>query len=524
MSPISHLLILFFVFFSPLTVAVADQSNANNPKQESDANNEEKEFVRLDLIHRHHPEVVKRLHDEIKVDKMEDRIKDIRYHDQSRLRAISVHMNWTKVVENAEEKEKKEASSSNLPPQSQTPIALKTYPGADFGSSEFFVQLKLGTPPQKFTMIADTGSDLLWTRCRYRRCRGDCSNPSPIHKMRNRMRERFIYALYANQSSSFSPIPCSSKQCIQDFSELGGQPDCPTPNSPCSYTYSYLSGDRAMGIFATETVTVRLTNGKEKQLKDILYGCTEEITDSQFLDGADGLIGLGSSIYSFVYKAAENNVGGGFSYCLADHLRNITAISYFVFGTPSPKTFAASTSSPIGPPATTRLITGGRYSCYYGVQLAGISVDGQILNIPPHVWNIKSGCGTILDTGTSLTMLTAPAHDAVIEAMAPKIEKFGRMERDVKGEREKNFKLCFNDTQWNFGMLPKLGFHFEGGAVFEPPDRSYIVSASYQCSCIAITSLPFPSINILGNIIQQTYLWQFDLLKGSVTFAPSDCA
>ncbi|XP_022947059.1 aspartic proteinase NANA, chloroplast-like [Cucurbita moschata] len=518
MSPISHLLILVFVFvfvfFSPLTVAVADQSNANNLKQESDANNEEQEFVRLDLIHRHHPEVVKRIDDEIKVDSVEDRIKDIRYHDQNRLRAISAHLNWTKVVENAEEKEK-EVSGSNL---SQTPIGLKTYPGADFGSGEFFVQLKVGTPPQTFTLIADTGSDLLWTKCRFRRCRGDCSHLSPMHKMRNKMRGRFRYALYANQSSSFSPIPCSSKQCIDDFPDLGGQPDCPTPNTPCSYTYSYTGGERASGIFANETVTVRLTNGKEKQLKDILFGCTEEVEVTDFMKGADGLIGLGSSIYSFVYKAAENNIGGGFSYCLADHHRNTTAISYFVFGTPSPKTFSATTSSPIGPPATTKLFTGGQYSCYYGVQLIGISVDDQILNIPRHVWNIKSGCGTILDTGTSLTMLTAPAHDAVIEAMAPKIAKFGRM------EKQRNFELCFNDTEWNFGMSPKLGFHFEGGAVFEPPDRSYIVSASYQCSCIAITSLPFPSINILGNIIQQTYFWQFDLLKGSVTFAPSDCA
>lgn len=33
------------------------------------------------------------------------------------------------------------------------------------GNGEYLTQIGLGTPPQRFTAIVDTGSDLLWTQC-----------------------------------------------------------------------------------------------------------------------------------------------------------------------------------------------------------------------------------------------------------------------------------------------------------------------------------------------------------------------
>lgn len=279
---------------------------------------------------------------------------------------------------------------------------------------------------------------------------------------------------------------------------------------------SYTGGASAKGIFAWETLTVGLTNGKEKQLHNSIIGCTESVQGSVF-GGADGVMGLGTSSYSLTYKAAENANGGGFSYCLVDHLTDQRAISYFVLGIPTPSTSASTSSAKLPAKMTyTKLYVGDPYSSFYGVDLIGISANGIMLNIPSRVWDINSGGGTIIDSGTSLTILAAPAFDMVMEALTPRLKKFQQLEIEP-------FDFCFNNSQYTHEMAPKLRFHFGDGTVFEPPTKSYIVSVGKFISCIGFVSMPFPANNIIGNILQQNHLWQFDFQKRRVGFAPSEC-
>lgn len=222
MSPISHFCFFFLFFFLSVHNALGGH---------------DQETVKLDLLHRHHPQVAEKLHGNMKVEDLNDRIKDIHDHDLKRYQTISTSLNRKQIEEKLKaEAEVEAAKDPILPPTSPTPIGLKMISGSDYGSSEYFVQLKVGTPPQTFMLIVDTGSDLTWIKCRYRRCIGNCSSKAN-HKSRNERKMRFRNAFLANYSSSFKTIHCSSTTCTTDLADLFSIGECKTPTSPCIYDY-----------------------------------------------------------------------------------------------------------------------------------------------------------------------------------------------------------------------------------------------------------------------------------------------
>lgn len=232
----SYFLILsssfFFFFFFLLSVQIAF-SDQDHDRHRDHQQQQEAEAVRIDVMHRHHPDVHEKLHgDTKKIENMNDRLKDIHEHDHKRHRSITKSLNRNQVEEDTTAL----APDPVIPPASPTPIGLKMISGSEFGSSEYFVQLKVGTPPQTFMLIVDTGSDLTWVKCRYRRCIGNCT-ANANHKSRNEKKVKFNNALLANQSSSFQTIPCSSKMCSEGLAELFSLKECETPTSPCRYDY-----------------------------------------------------------------------------------------------------------------------------------------------------------------------------------------------------------------------------------------------------------------------------------------------
>lgn len=111
--------------------------------------------------------------------------------------------------------------------------------GRDYGIGQYVVQVKVGTPPKKFRLIADTGSELTWMRCMYDR-------------QRPRRRRPGVF-LPAN-SSTFTTIPCPSRTCKVDLMNLFSLARCPTPSSPCAYDFRYVY-DRILLWFITRPVS-----------------------------------------------------------------------------------------------------------------------------------------------------------------------------------------------------------------------------------------------------------------------------
>ncbi|KAK8618439.1 hypothetical protein V6N13_132431 [Hibiscus sabdariffa] len=348
-------------------------------------------------------------------------------------------------------------------------VELPLRSASDLGSFGYFVSMRIGIPPKKYLMSLSTCTVLTWIKCR-----NECQNCSDT---------RFNQP---SESRTYRSIPCSSNYCTSDLIQSNANEVCPKPDAPC--------------------------RGKQKvRLENITIGCTEEIT-SKFNKSLDGEIGLGVEYQSFAGKALRQTNTTSFAYCLVDSWSPINVSGYLVFGR---------VDQVPNMQETDLLVGHWTWSKYYHLNVSGISVDGIMLDIPSDVWlydpNGRTG-GMILDTGSPLSWLAAPAYDKLVQAFLPSITKFPK----PKDNQSIALQHCFDfTTGYNETLMPKLAIHFGNGAKFEPLVKSYVVGDDVKClGFVRLDGVPTSSI---GNILQQNHLWEFDLFNEKLRFAPSTC-
>ncbi|XVF87469.1 hypothetical protein PTKIN_Ptkin18bG0122400 [Pterospermum kingtungense] len=446
--------------------------------------------VRFKLIHRHSPE----LGDSNGTStfgppsSQRERIKQLLYSDKARHQTISHRLSLRR--KNAELK----IMSNGRHAEAEFPLRAGA---ADIGSGQYYVSLRVGYPPKKYLLMADTGSDLTWIKCKYK-CE-DCSKGG----------EEISGRVYNPASSrTFKPIPCNSQTCGQlELQSFADNNNC-TPTAPCPFDYRYGEATRVLGFYGNDTVKFRLQNGHKIKITDVMVGCTEKITQSRgdFRE-IDGIMGLGCTEHSFAVKAARI-FGHKFSYCLVDHMSHGNVFNYLHFG--------EVTDPPPQKLQYTKLLL-GMIAPFYALNVSGVSVDGKLLDIPPYIWDFHKDGGVITDCGTSLTAFPKPAYDQIVAALEPFIRKFKKV--DVR----EGLEHCFNITGFQDSAIPQLAIHFADGTKYAPPVKNYIIYYDKGIKCIGVRALPWPSISIIGNIFQQNHFWEFDLQNGRMGFAPSSC-
>ncbi|KAJ0263903.1 hypothetical protein HA466_0023490 [Hirschfeldia incana] len=369
--------------------------------------------------------------------------------------------------------------------------------GFEFGAAQYFAEIMVGTPAKKFRVVVDTGSELTWVNCRFQ------------GKGQEKLEKREVFK--AEGSSSFKTIGCMTKTCKVDLMNLFSLAVCPTPQTPCSYDYRYADGSTAQGVFAKETFTLGLTNGNVTSIPGLLIGCSSS-TKGDSLRVADGLLGLAFSDYSFTSKAT-NIFGAKFSYCLVDHTSHKNISNYLIFGsTPSSTT----TKAPARRSARLEL---NLLPPFYTISIVGISIGDTMLNIPPLVWDVTKNGGTILDSGSSLTFLADVAYKAVVSGLERHLAGVKR----VKPEGLP-MEYCYDTSKFDDSKLPQLSFHFKGGARFAPYRKSYLIAtAAPGVRCLGFVPAGAQGPNVIGNIMQQNHLWEFDLATSTLSFSPSTC-
>ncbi|KAJ7982114.1 aspartyl protease family protein 2 [Quillaja saponaria] len=468
LRPILFIFITLFLF--PIII------HGLNLKGKKDLNT-----MRVQLIHRHDSRFSG---NNMKTTQLE-RIKEFAHRDSIRYHMIS----------------QRRVGKSHRKKDRETSFELPIQGGRDFETGEYFVLVKVGTPAQKFWLIADTGSDLTWFNCRY-----GCGNNCSTHRGRSKIKNRRVF--HAERSATFGKVTCSSGTCAQ-LSSLSSLTNCPNPSDPCQYAYQYADQSIAFGFFANDVMNVGLRNGRKEKLHNMIFGCTQSTVDGPVVNGGiDGVLGLSYSKDSFAVKAALE-YGGKFSYCLVDHLSHRNVSNYLTFG--GDKDYNTKLLSDIR--ETKLVIT----ETFYAVNVLGISIGGDMLNIPAEVWDENRGGGTILDSGTTLMVLARPAYDPVMAALAKSLTKY------VKLPASDELEFCFNATGFDESSVPRLSVHFADGARFEPPVKSYVIDATPGEKCIGFLPSNGPGYSVIGNIMQQNHLWEFDLLQSTVRFASSSC-
>lgn len=389
-------------------------------------------------------------------------------------------------------------AAESVKPTSQLVATLES--GVSLGSGEYFMDVFVGTPPKHFSLILDTGSDLNWIQC------------LPCHDCF----EQHGSPYNPKDSSSFRNVSCHDPRC-----SLVSSPDPPRPcksdNQTCPYFYWYGDQSNTTGDFALETFTINLTSSTGQSefrgVENVMFGCGH--WNRGLFHGAAGLLGLGRGPLSFSSQL-RSVYGHTFSYCLVDRNSNISVSSKLIFG--------EDPSLMVHPNLNFTSFVAGKENpadTFYYVQVKGIMVGGEILNIPADVWRLspEGAGGTIIDSGTTLSYFADPAYQVIKAAFMKKVKDYPQV-RDFPV-----LDPCYNVSGVEKVELPDFAILFEDGAVWNFPVENYFIWLDpEEIVCLAILGTPRSALSILGNYQQQNFHILYDTKKSRLGFAPMQCA
>lgn len=354
------------------------------------------------------------------------------------------------------------------------------------GNGEFLMDLAIGTPALAYSAIVDTGSDLVWTQCK------------PCEECFNQSTPLFDPA----SSSTYSALPCSSSLC----SDLPTS-SCTSSGNRCGYTYTYGDSSSTQGVLATETFTL----AKEK-LPGVAFGCGDTNEGDGFSQGA-GLVGLGRGPLSLVSQLGLDK----FSYCLTS-LDDAGGNSPLFLGSTVADISEAAATSPV---QSTPLVKNPSQPSFYYVTLTGVTVGSTRIALPSLAFAIQDDGtgGVIVDSGTSITYLEVRGYRALRKAFA------AQMTLPTADGSEIGLDLCFKAPADGVDRVevPKLVFHFDGGADLDLPAENYMVLDS-GTGALCLTVMASRGLSIIGNFQQQNFQFVYDLAGDKLSFAPVQCA
>lgn len=366
----------------------------------------------------------------------------------------------------------------------------------DNSAGAYNMNLSIGTPPVTFSVLADTGSSLIWTQCAP--CTECAARPAPPFQPAS--------------SSTFSKLPCASSLC-----QFLTSPYLTCNATGCVYYYPYGMGFTA-GYLATETLHVGGAS-----FPGVAFGCS---TENGVGNSSSGIVGLGRSPLSLVSQVGV----GRFSYCLRSDAD--AGDSPILFGSLAKVTGGNVQSTPLleNPEMPS--------SSYYYVNLTGITVGATDLPVTSTTFGFTRGAGaglvggTIVDSGTTLTYLVKEGYAMVKRAFLSQMAT-ANLTTTVNGTRF-GFDLCFDATAAGGGSgvpVPTLVLRFAGGAEYAVRRRSYVgvvaVDSHGRAAVECLLVLPASeklSISIIGNVMQMDLHVLYDLDGGMFSFAPADCA
>ncbi|CAH8349779.1 unnamed protein product [Eruca vesicaria subsp. sativa] len=355
----------------------------------------------------------------------------------------------------------------------QEEIEAPLISGTTQGSGEYFTRVGIGNPAREVYMVLDTGSDVNWLQCAP--CAECYHQTEPIFE--------------PTSSSSYTTLPCDAPQCkALEASQCR--------NDTCLYEVSYGDGSFTVGDFATETFTIGSTS-----VDNVAVGCGHR-NEGLFV-GAAGLLGLGGGLLALPSQLDTTS----FSYCLVD--RDSDSSSTVEFGTDLPS------DAVVAPLLRNHLL-----DTFYYVGLAGISVGGEMLDVPATAFEMdeSGGGGVIIDSGTAVTRLQTRVYDSLRDAF---VRGTTDLERAAGGVAM--FDTCYDLSSKTTIEVPAVAFHFSGGNVLALPAKNYMIPVdTVGTFCLAFAPTA-SSLAIIGNVQQQGTRVGFDLANSLIGFSTNKC-
>ncbi|XP_062232387.1 aspartic proteinase nepenthesin-2-like [Phragmites australis] len=341
----------------------------------------------------------------------------------------------------------------------------------------FIFNLSVGTPsPQNISSILDITSSLVWSQCAP--CTACLPPPAPTFQ--------------PNLSPTFVKLPCGSQTCQQVLKQTCA---ADATDDSCGYIAIYDEDTNTTGYLATDTFTFDST-----QIPGLVFGCSS--TSVGDFSGASGIFGFNRGPLSLVSQLHLS----WFSYFLAPE--DFDSGVFFQLGGDDNVTWTQNSPS-------TRLLTSPLHPDLYFVNLTGIRVNGEDLDIPAGTFDFRANGsgGAFLSTTMPVTFLEEAAYNIVRQAFVNSIAS-----QPVNGS-ELGLDLCY--TMQSNVTVPKLTLVFHGtNATMELNKYNYFFADNTTgLECLSI--LPSPagvSLSLLGSLLQTGTIMTYDITNEKLIF------
>ncbi|KAK8512432.1 hypothetical protein V6N13_083019 [Hibiscus sabdariffa] len=343
----------------------------------------------------------------------------------------------------------------------------------------YTTRLWIGTPPQEFALIVDTGSTVTYVPC------SSCAHCGKHQDPR----------FQPDLSDTYQPVKCNPS-C-----------NCDDEQKQCTYDRRYAEMSSSSGVLGEDVISF----GNESELvpQRAVFGCENRETGDLYSQRADGIMGLGRGQLSIMDQLVDKNViGDSFSLCYggmdvgggAMVLGNITPPPEMVF----------SHSDPFRSP-------------YYNIELKEMHVAGKRLKLPAGVFDGRHG--TVLDSGTTYAYLPKDAFVAFKDAILREVHLLKR----VRGPDPNFDDICVSGAGRDVSQLsknfPEVEMVFNNGNKLLLSPENYLfrhtkLSGAY---CLGI----FPnteSTTLLGGILVRNTLVTYDRGNDRIGFLKTNCS
>ncbi|OIT33111.1 PREDICTED: aspartic proteinase-like protein 2 [Nicotiana attenuata] len=338
----------------------------------------------------------------------------------------------------------------------------------------------IGTPPQKFALIVDTGSTVTYVPC------------SECKKCGNHQDPKF----QPEMSSTYQSVKCN-KAC-----------PCDHKRQQCIYERRYAEMSASYGLLGEDIIS--FGNLSELAPQRAVFGCEIAETGDLYSQRADGIMGLGRGDLSIVDQLVEKHViSDSFSLCYGGMDFGGGAM---VLGGVKPPADMDFTKSDFG------------HSPYYNIDLKEIHVAGKPLNLNPRVFGGKHG--TILDSGTTYAYLPEAAFAAFKNAVVKELHSL----KQIEGPDPSFKDICFSGAGSNISELsknfPHVDMVFSDGKKLTLSPENYLfqhfkVRGAY---CLGIFQNGKNPVSLLGGIVVRNTLVTYDRENKRIGFWKTNCS
>ncbi|CAN1135722.1 Aspartic proteinase 36 [Linum perenne] len=344
----------------------------------------------------------------------------------------------------------------------------------------YTTRLYIGSPPQEFALIVDTGSTVTYVPC------SSCEHCGK------------------HQDPKFQPELSSTYQAVK----CNPSCNCDDEGKQCTYERRYAEMSSSSGVLAEDVISF----GNESQLKPqrAVFGCENVETGDLYSQRADGIIGLGRGRLSIVDQLVDKSViSDSFSLCYGG--MDVGGGAMVLGGITPPSDMVFTHSDPYRSP-------------YYNIELKGLRVAGKSLKINTKVFDGRHG--TVLDSGTTYAYLPEEAFVALKDAIMKEISAL----RQIHGPDPNYNDICFSGAGRDVSELskkfPKVDMVFSNGQALTLSPENYLfrhtkVSGAY---CFGIFQNGKDPTTLLGGIIVRNTLVTYDRENDKIGFWKTNCS